>query len=118
MDELLATNRPASEGWECEVMNEFNFVRNIEEKDKDLFFGPLKNEDVFIEIQDNWTMANIVVYTENFTSLSQARKNGFNKEIPFGFTDIFVGKKRKRITILDWKKVKPCHITYHKGKIL
>jgi len=85
-------------------MNEINFINNIKDNDKDLFFGPLKDEDVFIDIKPNWTMANLLVSAGIFSSLSQARKNGFSNEIPFGFTDKRVGKLKKRICILNWSK--------------
>jgi len=61
---------------------EFNFIFNIEERDKELFFGPLLDTDEFIEIQEGWTMANILVATGIFESLTRARKNGFGGEIP------------------------------------
>jgi hypothetical protein len=83
---------------------EFNFIYNIEERDKELFFGPLTDADNFIEIQKGWTMANIVCQANIFNSLTQARKNGFNNEIPFGFTDKRIGKLKTRITILNWSK--------------
>jgi hypothetical protein len=82
---------------------EFNFIKNIEERDKDLFFGPLKSEDNFFIIEENWTMANIVVKCNIFKSLSQARKNNWGYKIPEGFTDIFIGKLKNRITILNFK---------------
>lgn len=85
------------------MSKEFNFIKGTEERDKELFFGPLTEDDKFSEIADDWTMANLVVLAGIFPSLSQARKNNFNKEIPKGFTDIFVGKLRTRITILNWR---------------
>jgi len=83
---------------------EFNFIYNIEERDKELFFGPLTDKDFFVEIQKGWTMANIVYDVGIFNSLTQARKNGFGDKIPFGFTDRKVGKLKTRITILNWSK--------------
>lgn len=79
-----------------------NFITKISNKDKDLFFGPIDPEDEFIEIQDHWIMAHILHATGNFPSVSQARKNGWNKPIPNGFTMLTVGKKarRKEISIL------------------
>lgn len=73
-----------------------NFISgNVDEEDKDLFFGPLDDE-VFIEIQPRWYMAHLLHNVGMFTSISQARKNGWNKPIPWGFTEITVGKKAKR----------------------
>lgn len=38
-----------------------------------------------------------------FSSLTQARRNGFAMDIPEGFSDRFIGKLKKRITILNIK---------------
>lgn len=83
-------------------MNELNFFKSSLESDKELFFGPLDNE-MFVEIQDNWTMANIVVALGIFPSMSQARSNGWNKPIPKGFSDIRIGKNKRR-AIIFWEK--------------
>ncbi len=84
--------------------NEFNFVdKNISLSDKDLFFGPLDDEE-FIEIEEKWIMANIVFAMGIFPSITQARKNGFDKPIPDGFTDIRIGKSKARCTIFREKK--------------
>jgi len=80
---------------------EFNFIHKDHECDKDLFFGPIVSEDEFISLEDNWTMANIVCEAKIFPSLSQARKNGYDKKIPDGFTDIKIGKLKHRIVILN-----------------
>jgi hypothetical protein len=100
-------------------INEFNFIKGSE-KDRDLFFGPIDwnmnihlekmgavpERDVlvpltetFIEIEDNWIMANIMFVVGLFPSVTQARKNGYNTPIPSGFTDMRVGKKKTRVTI-------------------
>lgn len=81
-----------------------NFIKKpISNKDKELFFGPIGPDDKFIEIQDNWIMAHILHTAGIFPSVSQARKNGWNKPIPEGFSFWIVGKKakRKEITILN-----------------
>lgn len=84
-------------------MNEFNFFASSVESDKDLFFGPVELEDTFIVIEENWTMANIMTVIGIFPSISQARKNGWNKSIPEGFSDIRVGKSKTRVTIYKEK---------------
>ena len=75
-----------------------NFVsKNISEKDMDLFFGPLDTDnDIFIEIEPNWCMAHILHNVGMFTSITQARKNGWNTPIPEGYTKVTVGKKAKK----------------------
>jgi hypothetical protein len=68
------------------------------------FFGPQFNglEDVFIVVPADATWAHVLAGIGCFPSVSQARKNGWNKPIEDGFTDTFkVGKAhRKFITAL------------------
>jgi hypothetical protein len=53
-----------------------------------------------IEIQSHWTMAHIAVYMELFPSLGQARKNGWDGEIPHGYTERKrIGKMKKSLYI-------------------
>ena len=80
----------------------FNFFQSSRESDKELFFGPLKDEE-FIEIGENWTMANVVVAIEIFPSITQARNNGYNKPIPEGFTQMSIGKKKYQVFIFKEK---------------
>lgn len=82
-----------------------NFIKNVNEKDKDIFFGPLNNE-TFIDIQPNWCMAHIIHNIGIFKSITQAKKNGWDKLIPEGFTKMTVGKKAKKqdVFILNIKE--------------
>jgi hypothetical protein len=74
-----------------------NFIgKNTSDSDKELFFGPLTDDDTFIIIEDNWIMAHILHKADIFPSISQARKNGWNKSIPEGFTMLTVGKKARK----------------------
>jgi len=73
-----------------------NFIsENTSKEDMDLFFGPTADEE-FILIQPRWCMAHILHDVGMFTSISQARKNGWNEPIPLGFTKLTVGKKAKK----------------------
>lgn len=81
---------------------DYNFFKSSQESDRELFFGPPEGER-FIDIQDGWTMAHIMAAAGIFPSVSQARKNGYNRPIPDGFTDLRAGKLRKRITIFKEK---------------
>jgi hypothetical protein len=88
-------------------MTEFIFIKNIQSTDLDLFFGPIDNEvDKIIPIADNEIMANLLSKADVFPSVSQARKNGWDKPIPFGFTDFRTGKKKIRISILNIDNIK------------
>lgn len=82
------------------MINEWNFFSSSLESDKELFFGPLENEE-FHSIEQEWSMANIITTVGIFPSVSQARKNGWNKPIPKGFSDMRVGKTKTRITIFN-----------------
>ncbi len=84
-----------------------NFVsRNTNQEDKELFFGPLADDEVFWWIEDHWTMAHLLHVAGIFPSISQARKQGNDKPIPEGFTILTRGKKanKKRIFILNLKE--------------
>ena len=72
----------------------FNFVHgNITEKDKDLFFGPDLHTEIFISIENtDKTMAHLLAKARVFPSIGQAKKNGWNKDIPQGFSAFKVGK--------------------------
>ena len=86
-------------------INGKNFIKNVNEKDKNLFFGPLDNE-TFIDIQSKWCRAHILHNVGIFKSITQAKKNGWDKPIPEGFTKLTVGKKAKKqdVFILNNRK--------------
>ena len=44
-------------------------------------------------------MAHLMAKAGIFNSVSDARRNGWDKPIPSGFSDLRVGKKKTRITI-------------------
>jgi len=73
-----------------------NFTTPINESDKELFFGPIESDDTFIIIEDGWSMSHILFHSGVFKSISQARKNGWNKPIPEGFNIMTVGKRAKK----------------------
>jgi hypothetical protein len=74
-----------------------NFITpNVSDEDLDLFFGPDSQEEKFVVIQKDWTMANILVAAGILPSLTQARKMKEDKPIPPGFTIITRGKKKNR----------------------
>ena len=81
--------------------NDFNFLsKGIGEEEKELFFGPFNGDEEWFIIEEKDIMANVLVKAGIFPSISQARKNGWNKPIPEGFTNMFVGKHKKQISIL------------------
>jgi len=82
-----------------------NFIdKNTTDSDKELFFGPIEPDDTFITIEDHWIMAHVMHKAGIFPSVSQARKNGWNKPIPKGFNHLMVGKLRRNIFIFIEKE--------------
>ncbi len=80
-----------------------NFIdKNTTESDKKLFFG---DDEDFTIIEEHWIMAHLMSMAGIFPSVSQARKNGWNKPIPEGFNIHTVGKKRKQIFTFIEKKL-------------
>lgn len=72
-----------------------NFVnQSRDDKDVDLFLGPIDEKDEFIRFDSDETMANLLVRWGKFPSLSQARKNGWDKPIPEGYSEWKIGKSR------------------------
>lgn len=71
------------------------------ESDKELFFGPLNGSETFKEVNQNLLMANLLHTLGLFDSASQARKAGWNKPIPKGWSEFTVGKLKTKIYILN-----------------
>ncbi len=79
---------------------EFNFLHpKISDRDLELFgFNDASN---CFHIEDNWILAHVMHVAGIFSSVSIARKNGWNKPIPQGFSQFTVGKLKRRIFILN-----------------
>lgn len=70
------------------------------EEDKELFFGPLSTEE-FIIITEPMKMAHLLYKLNLFTSVGQAKKAGWDKEIPAGYSEFVIGKLKKELFILN-----------------
>jgi hypothetical protein len=83
--------------------NEFNFVsETVSDADIDLFLGPLEPTDgPFIRFPPTWTMAHVMHAAGIFKSVSEAKRNGWEKPISHGFQAITASKKKIRIFILN-----------------
>lgn len=78
---------------------EFNFVKPGVFDLPEIFQWGFEREDS-IEIEPHWTMANIAVEMGLFSSLGQAKKNGWGDPIPEGFTEKRnIGKMKKALFI-------------------
>lgn len=91
---------------------EFNFIhKSRTQEDKESFFGPLEPTDgPFIVFDDTWTMADIVTTAGIFPSKTQARKNGFDKPIPVGWTQLVMTKRKIKIFILNFFPHSKCDL--------
>ena len=75
-----------------------NFIHpNISVEDAELFGF----DDENIMIENHWIMAHVMHMVGIFPSVGIARKNGWNKPIPPGFSEFTVGKNRKKVWILN-----------------
>jgi hypothetical protein len=73
-----------------------------QEGDRDLFFGPLGDSDVFTTFPEgDHLWANVLADLGVFTSRSQARKAGWNRPVELGFSDVTIGKLKHRVTVLN-----------------
>ena len=80
--------------------NMFHFItKNVTDEDKSLFFGVMGENDIFVDFDpDKWIMAHLLHHVGIFKSITQARKNGWDKPIPEGFNFFKVGSKAKKQT--------------------
>jgi len=80
-------------------------IGSITGEELDAFFGPIKDDDVFILFPDDARFPEIMVAFGIFKSKTQARKNGWDKDIPEGFwMKEKVGKLNQSIAILKRTK--------------
>ena len=85
---------------------QFNLIhKSNPETDKELFFGPLDN-DKFIVFDTETNISELLVLVRKFKSKSQAKKNGFDIEIPLGFSHFKIGKNKNRIDLFIMNKEK------------
>ncbi len=96
-------------GWLLVAMhnpNEISFVHpNVSEKDRELFGFDTGDEHIIgtavNSITGDWMLCHLMHFTGLFPSVSAARKNGWNKPIPKGFSEFTVGKMKKKVWILN-----------------
>lgn len=81
---------------------EFNFIHErVTDADIELLMGPFDDADgPIIKFNDDWIMAHIMHAAGIFKSVSEARKNGWNKPIPKGFSHLVVTKRKINLWIL------------------
>ena len=72
-----------------------------EERDKDLFFGPLRDDDEWFYFPAGATWPTVMGDTGLFSSRSQARKAGWNRPVEPGFQDFRLGKLKHHVAVLN-----------------
>ena len=78
--------------------NEVNFVSpDIEVRDLELF----GMDDENIILGENWILAHVMHAGGLFPSVSEARRNGWDKPIPPGFSEFTIGKLNNKVWILN-----------------
>ena len=81
------------------MMSEVNFVSlNVSTEEMELFGF---DDDPAVVLKNNWMLAHVMQFAGVFPSISAARKNGWNKPIPNGFSEFTVGKGKKKVFILN-----------------
>lgn len=86
-------------------MQDFNVIIGIpEDRDEDLFFGPIRNgvdTTLVLKPSDVSNLQSLLKLLKIIDNTKQARDLGMVGPIPFGFTDYEVGKKKRRLSILN-----------------
>lgn len=75
-----------------------NFIRTTRETDLKLFFD---NEEAIQLEEHQTTLAHLLAEAKILKSVSEGRRNGWNKPIPKGFNQFVVGKLKGMITIFN-----------------
>lgn len=75
-------------------------VGDLPNSDRDLFFGPLDGSEIWIELPIEAKWPDVMAAAEVFPSKSQARKNGWDKELELEFSAVIIGKLKHNITVL------------------
>ena len=81
------------------MMSEVNFISlNVSTEEMELFGF---DDEPAVVLKDNWMLAHVMHVAGLFPSVTSARKNGWNKPIPNGFSEFTVGKGKKKVFILN-----------------
>lgn len=78
------------------MSNDFNFHScDTSERDIELLFGPMEPHDgPFIELEDHWLLAHVMHAAGVFKSVGEAKRNGWDKPVPKGWSQFTVTKRK------------------------
>ena len=88
------------------MTNEISFVHpDVSEMDRKLFGFDTGDEHTIgtavNSTTGDWMMCHLMHFAGFFSSVSVARKNGWNIPIADGFSEFTVGKRKKKVFILN-----------------
>lgn len=75
-------------------------IGEISERDKALFLGPIFDFDTFHNVDPELKYPHLLKQFGFFKSNGQARKNGWDKDIPEGYSEHTIGKLKKKLYVL------------------
>lgn len=85
------------QGWRC-----FNvIIGGVSKKDIKSFFGPIDSNEVFLKLEEsNW--GSLLKTLGVFPSATQARKNGWDKDVLVGWSEVRF--KKQRVVVFVFKQ--------------
>lgn len=82
-------------------MAEFCFIGpKCEESDKTMLFAP--TDELLPIMETDVSMAHILARIGKFKSIKDAKRNGWDKSIPLGWTEVTIGKGINRVDVHIW----------------
>ena len=75
-------------------------IGDVSEKDRELFLGPTFGFETFHEADDKFKYPQLLGKFGFFKSNGDARRNGWDKDIPEGYSEHSIGKLKKKLYIL------------------
>lgn len=80
-----------------------NFAhRAVTEWDRDQLLGPIENDtETVVEFESGATLAHILHMAGMFKSVSEAKRNGYDRPLPPGYSEHRWSRRRVTISILN-----------------
>lgn len=75
--------------------------KDVPASDIDLFLGPIEEHETIGELLPHWSLAHVVHHCGWFKSVTEAKKNGWDRPVPPGYTNLRRKKGGKEIFILN-----------------
>lgn len=75
-------------------------IGDVLDSDRDLFFGPLRGDEVFVTEEPTTTLPALLAKLGIFETGNEAAQRGYRGRIPEGFTDLMRIRKLHRVSVL------------------